>query len=200
MSETAVFSNRSASRSYDAGTALHSDESTTSLSQTSTSSASARLSQFGSPRQRQNAGRSEMSSGRTTDAGCSAASPRSRNSITSDSTSRPPGNSKSRIVASASTPLLPAGQRHEDDRARRVALGQAREDALGSLDPARRRPDDVRHGARPQLGHGVGLLEAALARQLPLDLRDDAHQCLRHDRPSRWSSSSARAGPQLPAG
>ena len=54
------------------------------------SRASAWPSQSGSPRQRQNAGRSEMRSGSTIDAGCRAASPRSRSSITSESTSRPP--------------------------------------------------------------------------------------------------------------
>ena len=109
MSDTAVRAKRCASWPYAAGTAAHSDESTTRRSQTSTISASAGESHSGRPRQRQNAGRSEMSRGSTTDAGWFAASPQRRSSITSDSTSRPPGSSKSRIVASASTPLRRPG-------------------------------------------------------------------------------------------
>ena len=96
-----------------------------------------------------------------------------------------------------------AGERHEDDRPRGVTLRETREDALRRADPLGRRPDEVGHRARAELRNAVGLLAAALPRELPLDLGDDAHvppQCLRHERPSRCTSSSDRAGPQLPAG
>ena len=88
---------------------------------------------------------------------------------------------------------------NEEDRARRVSLGQAGEDAFRPRQPLGRGPDDVRHRARAELGLAVHLLAAAVPRELPLHLGDDAHQWRLQERPSRWSSSSARAGPQLPA-
>ena len=94
---------------YAAGRPFHSEESTTSLSTTSASSPSSLLSQSGRPRHRQNAGRSEMRSGRTIDAGCRAASPLILISITSDSTSRPPSIPKLRTLASASISFLRPG-------------------------------------------------------------------------------------------
>ena len=88
MSETATLPKSSASCAYAPGIPRHSDESTTSRSVTPTISASSPLPHAGSPRQRQNTGRSETRSGSTTELGCCAAEPRSRSSITSESTSR----------------------------------------------------------------------------------------------------------------
>ena len=69
MSETAARSNISASTGYAAGLRRHSAESTTNLSVTETISSSSWLPHAGSPRQRQNTGRSETSSGNTIEPG-----------------------------------------------------------------------------------------------------------------------------------
>ena len=61
---------------------------------------------------------------------------------------------------------------------RGVALGEAREDASHAGEPTGRCPDDVRHRARAEVRLAVRLLAAPRPRQLPLDLRDDAHGCL----------------------
>ena len=75
---------------------------------------------------------------------------------------------------------LRAATRHgdEQDRPRRMPLGEPREDAPRSGQPTLRRPHDVGHRARPEGGLAFRLLAAARPRQLPLDLRDDTHQCL----------------------
>jgi len=67
----------------------HSVESTISRSTTSTSSSNT-SSNTGTPRQRQNTGRSAMSSGTTTLAGCFARSPQSCTRITSAQTACSP--------------------------------------------------------------------------------------------------------------
>ena len=205
MSETAVRGNRCASSRVAARHRRATPTSRRRAGRRRRRSPRARgESQSGWPRQRQNAGRSEMSSGSTTDAGWFAASPRSRSSITSESTSRPPGSSKSRIVASASTRAPAAGERHEDDRARRVPLGETREHALRARRPTRAAPrrggSSCSSGAparrRPPRGSASARACARSRRRRP----SVPPQCLRHERPSRWTSSSDRAGPQLPAG
>ena len=89
---------------------VHSEESTTSRSQTSTSCSSSGFPHGGSPRQRQNVGRSEIRSGCTIDAGAWARLPPSRSSITSEQTScETPGIAKHCIVTATSTPSRPLG-------------------------------------------------------------------------------------------
>ena len=87
---------------------------------------------------------------------------------------------------------------HEHDRPGGMPLLEPHEHPVRLGEPLRRRPDDVRHRARTELGHRVVLLPAACLDEPALDVVDDA-QCRRHERPSRWSSSSAARGPQLPA-
>ena len=86
----------------------------------------------------------------------------------------------------------------EQDRPRRMALLEARERPARGSRPLRRRPRDVGHHARPQIRRAVGALQPAQLFELPLDIRDDA-QCRLQLRPSRWISSSALRGPQVPA-
>ncbi len=97
----------------------------------------------------------------------------------------------------------PARLGHEEDRAGRMALGQPGERSARLREPLRRCPDDVRHRARAQVRRAVGLFPCSQEGQLALDLGDDAHrrapaQWRRQERPSRWISSSAAAGPQEP--
>ena len=82
--------------------------------------------------------------------------------------------------------------REEQQRSRRVPLREPRERLARRLLPLRRRPRDVGHRARAHVHVGPQ------ARELSLDLADDAHRRL-HERPSRWSSSSAASGPHVPA-
>jgi hypothetical protein len=97
--------------------------------------------------------------------------------------------------------------RDEEQRPRRVQLRHAFEGRPGPVEPVRRHPGDVRHHARPQVRRRARLGDAvAEAGQRPRDVADrdvlarpGLAQCLRHDRPSRWRSSSAARGPHVPA-
>ncbi len=69
----------------------------------------------------------------------------------------------------------PPAHRHEEDGARGMPLGEAGKHAPGAPDPLGRRPDDVRHRARAEVGHRVVVLPAAAPGELALDLGDDTH-------------------------
>ena len=96
-----------------------------------------------------------------------------------------------------------AGERHEDDRPRRVTLGETREHALRARRPTRAAPrrggsscsSGARARRRPPRGSASARASARSRRRRP----SVPPQCLRHERPSRCTSSSERAGPQLPA-
>ena len=74
---------------------------------------------------------------------------------------------------------------------------------VACLDPALGHPGHVRHDARPQAGRAASSAVASLAqaRELALDVPDGrvVDQCRLQERPSRCSSSSAAAGPHVPA-
>ena len=108
-----------------------------------------------------------------------------------------------------------SGLGHEDDRPRRVTLGESVQHPAHARKPGRRRPHHVGHRARPELGDAVVLLLSPQPGEPPFDVADDAHglrhhrrrgsstdaghgQCRRHERPSRWIDSSAAPGPQVP--
>ena len=154
----------------------------------------------GSPRQRQKTGRSETRSGRTIEPGWRAAEPRSRSSITSESTSRDmPCSWKSFSSDARLDPRLAARLRDEEDRPRRMALEQARERRPRLRAPLGRAPDDVRHRARAELGHPVGGLARTQPPQLALDVGDDAHGASSAGARSGRRGGSGRRPPSAPS-
>ena len=88
---------------------------------------------------------------------------------------RHPGQLEALQLGARDDLALAARLGDQEDRPRRVALGQARERHLRLRMPLRRAPDDVRHRARAELRHAVGLLEHAKLPELPFDVGDDAH-------------------------
>ena len=98
--------------------------------------------------------------------------------------------------------VAPAGLGDEQDRPRRVPLVQPVQDlACGGSHAGGAQTTCVMVLVRSS-GTPSSRDRAALPRQLPLDVGDDAHgrpQCRRHERPSRCSRSSAVAGPHEPA-
>ena len=130
---------------------------------------------------------------------------RGRSSITSAKTSRrhPDHGVFFSRRASRTCGLPRRGSRYEEDRPRRMALLEPRDDCPRLGQPARRRPDEVRHRARPQVGAVV--LELRRTAAPPARARSrrprpsDVAQCRRQLRPSRCNSSSAAVGPHVPA-
>ena len=179
MSETTMRSKSPGRSPRSRSASGHSRESTTRRSATPTSCSSSTAPKGSGPRQRRKTGRSETSSGMTTLAGAAARAPQRRSEITSEQTSRcwPPRTKQRKSTSPSSTSRI-VRPREEQDRARRVALGEAGERPGRLLDPALRHPGDVRHhrGAharrRARLGRGVPQL-----RQLALELpqRGGAH-------------------------
>ncbi len=96
--------------------------------------------------------------------------------------------------------------RNEKDRARRMALGHAAERLLRpprAIPAAPRRNASSRSCACSTPRRSTRLRRRASSRSISRDRRVLAvpvlGQCRRHERPSRWISSSAEGGPQLPA-
>jgi hypothetical protein len=101
--------------------------------------------------------------------------------------------------------VVGAGLGEEEDRPRRMLLGEAGERLARRLAPLRRHPGHVRHHARAQIRLVAQRGELALdlpdadVGSGPLAVRERRRQRLRQDRPSRASSSSAASGPHVPA-
>ena len=95
----------------------------------------------------------------------------------------------------------------EEDRPRRMPLGHSLERLARRLHPLGRHPRDVRHhrGAHAR-GLARGLRAQPRERRVHVGEADvlavpgEVLQGRRHDRPSRWRSSSALGGPHEPAG
>src|SRR5918994_1574265 len=96
------------------------------------------------------------------------------------------------------------GLGEKEDRARRMALGEACERLARGLAPLGRHPRHVRHDARAQVAGLAQLGELALDLRNgdvaagPLGVRDGHGQRRRQDRPSCASISSAASGPHVP--
>jgi len=69
-------------------------------------------------------------------------------------------------------PIVSVGLGHEDDRPRRVPLGETGQHVLGRLDPLLRNPGEVRHHTRSL--HRLARLGHPLRTELALDLGDRA--------------------------
>ncbi len=102
------------------------------------------------------------------------------------------------------------GIRDEQDRARRMSLGESGERVGRRLLVRRGHPGQVGQHARAEVGHTVLLDGSAQLTDAALDPADcrvetdpvverESHAYRRHERPSRASSSSAAAGPGVPA-
>ena len=192
MSETAIRSKSCSSFRVGRGRPRHSDESTTSRSQTSTSCSSSGAPHGGSPRQRQNVGRSVIEERLDDRAGhprALAAQPQ-LDHLRADLARRRP---RSRSTA---------GRRGTSTPSARFGSGKSRivRDGCSSSSPASVLRAAASHCGGAQATCVITLVRVRLAvlraqlRQLPLDLGDDA-QWRRQLRPSRWISSSAARRP-----
>ena len=179
----------------------HSVESTISRSTTSTSSSNT-SSNSGMPRQRQKTGRSATSSGTTTLAGC-------RDALAAEAHADHLGAHGTVAEGEALhrrvhvEPVVVVRPREEEDRRARDAARRGRRACAPPLPPS---PRGTHARCVITLVRWFGACPGAddasrSCGELALDL-DDAggrHQCLRQARPSRWISSSALAGPHVPA-
>ena len=97
--------------------------------------------------------------------------------------------------------------RDENHSPRRMSFREPLERPFSRIEPLGRHPRNVRHHARALVRvHPFAARRVAKPGELTLDLADRdvlavplLGQCLRHDLPSLWSSSSPDGGPQLPA-
>ena len=221
-SETATRSKRRATaRRRRPGAPGHSDESTTSRSQTSTISASACPSQSGSPAPAAEGGQvGDRGAAARSRRDAAPASPRSRSSITSESTSRPSADGEvldDGVGLDAARPrpgtgtrkIVRAGWRSASPARTRFARGSQRGGAQTTWVIVLVRSSGSPSSSWRQRCRASFRSISATTPIRPHRRRDAAvaavdpprptHQCLRQERPSRWRSSSAARGPQLPA-
>ena len=179
----------------------HSVESTISRSTTSTSSSNTSPNS-GIPRQRTKTGRSAISSGETTLAGCLdalAAEPHA-NHLGAHGTVAEREALHRRVHVELVVVLRP---REEQDRARRMLLREARERALRRFLPLLRHPCEVRHHARALIRRLPGRRRrVAQLGELAFDLATTVETAIsagaRRGRRAAISSL-ALAGPHVPA-
>ena len=197
MSETAIRSKSSRELARrPPGRPRHSDESTTSRSQTSTSCSSSGSPQGGRRASGRTTGRSVIRSGATIDAGRprALAAQAELDHLGAHLALDVPPTVKHCKSTWTSIPSRRVGLGEEQDRPRRVPLlepGQ-RLARSGLATPAapRRRASSRSSAGRPRRA------SRAQRRQLALDLGDDRINAASSDRPSRWiSSSAARRAP-----
>lgn len=132
-----------------------------------------------------------------------ASSQPDRHHLRADRAVRPALGEAAQIDVGVQPVAIGAGIGQQEDRPGRVPVAETVEDTPRGLLPLGRHPGDVREHPRAQRRRLTGqrrrLVQPA---ELGLDGADRRrlYQCRRQERPSRWRSSSAAAGPHVPAG